>query len=118
MKKTALALLLMCLTGPAGAGEIWTVTEGDDWSLRGTWSVEREGETLSGSAIMYDHDGERVTYFLTGKIENGSYVIERMGARDEQACAYEGASKSDNQIGGSVRCGYKSGPWMAQREKD
>ncbi len=118
MKKTALALLLLGATGPATAGEVWNVTEGDDGSLRGTWSMEREGETLSGSAVMYDHDGEQVTYFLTGKIENGSYVIERMGASDDQSCVYEGAAKPENGIGGSVRCGYKIGAWMVEREKE
>jgi hypothetical protein len=41
-----------------------------------------------------------------------------MGASDDQSCVYEGAAKPENGIGGSVRCGYKIGAWMVEREKE
>jgi hypothetical protein len=113
MKKIGIALLLMGWTGSALANEVWTVIEGGDGNFRGTWSLISSGEELKGSALMYDSDGEKLSYSISGRGADGIYKFERVGASDSRACSYEGRMETKDVITGSMICGSQTGPWRA-----
>lgn len=115
MKKSALALstLFLALAAPCLASETWSVVEGRQGGVKGSWSIDVKGKEVTGSAKMAAAHGGVVTYALAGKLENGVYTVTRIAPSDRLDCAYRGVAKPDGSIAGSATCGAQSGPWLA-----
>ena len=116
MKTLAFCLpaLFVALAAPCFASEAWTVVEGRQGAVKGTWNVELKGADVAGSAKMAAAHGGVVTYALAGKVEKGVYTVKRIAPSDHLDCAYRGVEKPDGSIAGSATCGAQSGPWIAR----
>ncbi len=89
-KLFAIVLLAVCaLTSAANASqERWSVSEGLVGEPHGVWTIETKGEELTAFAEMFDAEGNRTTFFLTGKHENEEIVFDRETVGEEPKCAY------------------------------
>lgn len=108
-------------TSALAAQERWSVTEGLAGEPHGVWTIEPSGDELVVFAEMFDANGERTTYFLSGKRENENVVFDRQPVGSEAKCTYS-MNGSPPQIGdplaGVSDCGGASGVWMAKRIPD
>ena len=91
---TAMAVLLG-LGGSALAGnETWLVTEenvGGVKGAQGTWTVNVEGNKVSGVAAMQTDKGGVVTYKVEGDIADGVYTIKINDRTDgKKGCVWSG----------------------------
>ena len=83
------------LGGPAvAAGEIWLVTEENSEGIKGsqgTWTVDVDGDKISGVAAMLADNGSEVSYKVDGAIEGGVYKITMNGRTDgRKGCVWSG----------------------------
>lgn len=111
--------LISCLavaTAPACASDVWSVVEGQQGAVKGNWLVATKGDEITATAKMAGPAGE-VTYNVSGKSQNGVFLLKRTAASDHLDCAYQGAMKGDGSIAGASICGGRSGPWIAHPAK-
>ena len=91
---TAMAALLG-LGGSAFAGnQTWLVTEenvGGVKGAQGTWTVNVEGNKVSGVAAMQTDKGGEITYKFEGAVADGVYTIKMNDRTDgKKGCVWSG----------------------------
>ena len=89
-KSPVVVAVAACLlaTSALAAQERWRVTEGLQGEPHGVWTIEKKGEDLTAYAEMFDANGEKTTYFLSGKFEKGEFVFDRQSESDKTKCTY------------------------------
>jgi hypothetical protein len=80
----------VCALAPAAKAsqERWRVSEGLVGEPQGYWTIETQGEELKAYAEMFDAEGNRTTFLLTGKHENEEIVFDQESVDNEPKCAY------------------------------
>jgi hypothetical protein len=114
MKKLAIAALAAALAPTLACAEVWTVSEGPGARVKGSWNVTVTGDDISGAATMGGIDGRTLTYGLTGKMKDGTFVIHRVKPSDQTDCVYVGKPESKT-ITGSAMCKGAGSPWTVTR---
>jgi hypothetical protein len=97
MHKVTLATIaaVLALGGPTLAGsETWLVTEEDLAGVKGSqgsWTVNIEGNQLSGVAAMQANNGSELTYKFEGVIADGVYTVTMNDRSDgKKGCVWSG----------------------------
>ncbi len=97
MHKRTLATMatVLALGGPALAGsEVWLVTEEDSAGVKGSqgnWTVNIDGNKLTGVAAMQANNGSELTYKLEGAIADGVYTVTINDRSDgKKGCVWSG----------------------------
>lgn len=97
MHKPTLATIaaVLALGGPALAGsETWMVTEEDSAGVKGSqgnWTVNIDGNKVSGVAAMQANNGNELTYKLEGAIADGVYTVTMNDRSDgKKGCVWSG----------------------------
>jgi len=98
MKKYALGAIAasaIILAGPAFAAmETWLVTEENAQGVKGSqgkWTIDHEGDKLSGDADLLGDDGSALTYKLEGSVANNVYTIAIKDCSDgKKGCVWSG----------------------------
>jgi len=105
-------------TAAPAAQERWRVSEGLVSEPHGVWTIETKGEELTGYAEMFDNNGERTAYFLTGKRENGELVFDRQSVDAKQKCTYKISGmpqETGDPLSGVLDCDGETKPWLAKK---
>jgi hypothetical protein len=103
--------VLLGLGGPALAGnETWLVTEeniGGVKGAQGTWTVNVEGNKVSGVAAMQTDKGGEVTYKVEGAIAGGVYTITMNDRTDgKKGCVWSGHAPAASSTQAKGLLGY------------
>ena len=114
MMKTVRAALAVLLLPASAYAETWTVAEGPQAKVRGTWTVVVGGGSITGAATMSGVDGRALTYGVNGEVRNGDYVVHRVKASDAVECVYIG-KPAGNTITGNAICDGAQTPWIVTR---
>lgn len=123
MRVVVASLLALAATaGIAHAADTWAVREGPEGKTQGTWTIERNGESLTGSANMIGADGKPVKYRVAGRANGPHYTLRRSNSSDGVDCTYvgqidakAGAAQKTFDIAGSAICRGKTGMWSAHQ---
>lgn len=108
---TTVATFLAFSTTSFAASQAWNVTEEAASGIKGaqgTWSVNTDGDKLSGSATMQLANGNPLTYTLEGSVSGAVYTITLLNRTDgKKGCVWTGhtpagAEKSHGLIGDVV----------------
>ena len=118
----------VCALAPTAKAsqERWSVSEGLDGEPHGVWTIETEGEERKAYAEMFDAEGNRTTFVLTGKNENEEVVFDRESVDDEPKCAYRikgTPTETGDPLTGVKECDGDSGSaekatWFANKIPD
>ncbi len=113
MHKSVLAAMAMLLGlgGSAWAGsETWLVTEeniGGVKGAQGTWTVNVEGNKVSGVAATQTDKGGKVTYKVEGGIADGVYTITMNDRTDgKKGCVWSGHAPATSSTQAKGLLGY------------
>lgn len=120
MKRHALPSLtiLVALTASASAAsQNWNVTEESIAGIKhaqGTWTVNIDGNKISGAANLQRDNGAIVTYTLEGDVHDSVFTVKTVNRSDgKKDCVWSGrspahdAEKSRGLIG-EVQCDGKA----------
>ena len=107
---TAMAVLLG-LGGSAFAGnQTWLVTEenvGGVKGAQGTWTVNVEGNKVTGVAAMQTDKGGEVSYKVEGAIADGVYTITLKDRTDgKKGCVWSGHAPAASSTQAKGLLGY------------
>ncbi len=107
---TAMAVLLG-LCGSAFAGnETWLVTEENVGGVKGgqgPWTVNVDGNKVSGVAAMQTDKGGEVTYKIEGAIADGVYTIKMNDRSDgKKGCVWTGHAPATSSTQAKGLLGY------------
>lgn len=84
-----IAIAIGLYNTPSFAGqEKWLVKEGVEGELHGVWIVNLSDDKLSGSAQMFNANGEPLTYDVSGKRVEDEFVLERESPSNGVNCKY------------------------------
>ncbi len=96
MHKTTLAVITAILMsgGAALASETWLVTEENTAGVKGAqgnWTVNLEGDKVSGFAEMQEGNGNPLTYKFHGSKTGAAYTITMTDRSDgKKGCVWNG----------------------------
>lgn len=105
---TTVATLVAFSTTAFAASQAWNVTEEAASGIKGaqgTWSVDADGDKISGSATMQLANGNPLGYTLEGSVSGAVYTITLLNRTDgKKGCVWSGhtppgAEKSHGLIG-------------------
>jgi hypothetical protein len=115
----------VCALAPAAnaSQERWSISEGLVGEPHGVWTIETQGEELKVFAEMFDAEGNRTTFFLTGKHENGETVFDQESVGEAPKCAYRikgTPTETGDPQSGVKQCDGDSEPgekatWLAKK---
>lgn len=100
------------------AQERWRVSEGLAGEPHGVWTVDQKGEELTAYAEMFDANGEKKTYFLSGKHEKGEIVFNRQSVDSASKCTYKISGypqETGESLSGVIDCDGANQSWMAKK---
>lgn len=100
-------------TSALAAQERWRVSEGLQGEPHGVWTIETKGEDLTAYAEMFDDNGEKTAYFLSGKKEKGEFVFDRQSESDKTKCTYRMTgtpSETAEPLSGVIDCDSANQP--------
>ena len=109
------------ITAATAAQNRWSVSEGLQGEPHGVWTVDTNGDELTAFADMFDSNGERTAYFLTGKREKGELVFERQSVDTTTKCTYKitgTPQETGDPISGVTDCSGANQSWMAKKIPD
>lgn len=121
MRRIIAFSVLVGFTGTAFAADTWTVREGAEGRVKGTWTVEQKGAAVSGSALMQGGGTKPITYNLTGRVDGAHYTVRRVNPSDGLDCSYTGTAEKNDprtrtfEINGTANCRGKGAMWSVRR---
>ena len=105
-------------TSAIAAQQRWSVTEGMEGEPHGVWTIETQGEDLTAFAEMFDANGQKTTYFFSGKREKGQYFFDRQDVGDKPKCTYTIPGEppiTGDALSGAIDCDNPNKTWLAKK---
>jgi hypothetical protein len=104
---TAVAVVAFSATAFAANYSVTEISTSGIKRANGTWSLNAEGDKVSGKAELQLDNGTPVTYKIDGKVEGGVYTLNLADRTDgRKDCVWTGkANDSGKVLEGPVACG-------------
>lgn len=101
MKKLSSAIALCLITFASSAlaeTKVWQVTEESESGIKsaqGKWTLNMQGDKLSGTAELELSDGSMLTYKVNGALKDGAYTVDMSDRSDgKKGCVWTGHAPS------------------------
>ncbi len=104
---TAVAVVAFSASAFAGSYSVTEISAVGIKRANGTWTLNAEGDKVSGKAELQLDNGTPVTYKIDGKVEGGVYTLNLTDRTDDKkGCVWTGkANDTGKVLDGPVVCG-------------